>query len=39
MKDHERPVPAPAGEKRPPMAGRALAGPLGPGDANGNGNA
>ena len=30
MSANERPVPAPAGEKRPPMAGRALAGPLRP---------
>ena len=31
MLNPERPAPDPAGEKRPPRAGRALAGPLGPG--------
>ncbi|WP_157937584.1 hypothetical protein [Oceaniglobus roseus] len=32
---HERPAPDPAGEKRPPRAGRALAGGLGPGPKKG----
>src|SRR5690606_29098546 len=35
-RDPERPAPDPAGEKRPPRAARALAGPLRPGRDQGN---